>query len=247
MPAVRTSVTPTAPRLSNATAPATAGAASGAAPLPTADPGATELVVSVVGLVHKTGLIRSPAGSRVADAIAAAGGSRDGADLTGLNLAQRLLDGDQVLIGPPAPTGPPSGQPQLGSTTIGAGGRALNVPSSGSGQPQSGSATTGSGGHTPAVPSSGSGRPPGSSARVDLNKATESDLDVLFPGVGPSTARAIIAWRSTNGLFAAVEQLSEVDGIGPARLASAAGSGDGMKVARTAPPRSAQDFRHLRK
>ena len=55
------------------------------------------------------------------------------------------------------------------------------------------------------------------SAPVDLNTATPADLDAL-PGVGPVTAAAIIAWREANGKFTSVDQLSEVDGIGPARL-----------------------------
>ncbi len=53
--------------------------------------------------------------------------------------------------------------------------------------------------------------------RVDLNTATEAELDTL-PGVGPVTAAAIIAWRNANGRFSSVDQLAEVDGIGPARL-----------------------------
>jgi competence protein ComEA len=52
---------------------------------------------------------------------------------------------------------------------------------------------------------------------LDLNTATAEQLDAL-PGVGPVTAAAIVAWRTANGRFASVDQLSEVDGIGPARL-----------------------------
>jgi competence protein ComEA len=52
---------------------------------------------------------------------------------------------------------------------------------------------------------------------VDLNTATVEQLDGL-PGVGPVTAAAIVAWRSANGRFASIDQLAEVDGIGPARL-----------------------------
>jgi len=52
---------------------------------------------------------------------------------------------------------------------------------------------------------------------VDLNTATVEQLDTL-PGVGPVTAAAIVAWRQANGKFTAIDQLGEVDGIGPARL-----------------------------
>ena len=52
---------------------------------------------------------------------------------------------------------------------------------------------------------------------VDLNAATVEQLDAL-PGVGPVTAGAIVAWRAANGRFTSVDQLGEVDGIGPARL-----------------------------
>lgn len=53
---------------------------------------------------------------------------------------------------------------------------------------------------------------------VDLNRATAADLDQL-PGVGPSTAKAIIDHRSRNGPFASVDDLLAVRGIGPAKLA----------------------------
>ena len=56
------------------------------------------------------------------------------------------------------------------------------------------------------------------SGPVNLNTATAEQLDTL-PGVGPVTTAAIVAWRATNGSFTSVEQLAEVDGIGPARLA----------------------------
>jgi competence protein ComEA len=52
---------------------------------------------------------------------------------------------------------------------------------------------------------------------VDLNTATVEQLDTL-PGVGPVTAAAIMAWRQANGRFTEIDQLGEVDGIGPARL-----------------------------
>ena len=53
---------------------------------------------------------------------------------------------------------------------------------------------------------------------MNLNTADAAALDEL-PGVGPVTAAAILSWRSAHGPFTAVDQLAEVDGIGPATLA----------------------------
>ncbi|MDR7168490.1 competence protein ComEA [Nocardia kruczakiae] len=72
-----------------------------------------DLVVSVIGLVEHPGLLHLAPGTRVADAVAVAV-AREGADLAGLNLAQRLADGDQIVVGEP---GPASG-PRLGSMVV---------------------------------------------------------------------------------------------------------------------------------
>ncbi|MGH3772770.1 MAG: helix-hairpin-helix domain-containing protein, partial [Pseudonocardiaceae bacterium] len=68
---------------------------------------AHEVVVSVQGRVARPGLIRLPDGTRVADALAAVGGALPGTDLMGLNIARRLSDGEQLLVG----VAPPPGQP----------------------------------------------------------------------------------------------------------------------------------------
>ncbi|MFE0133708.1 helix-hairpin-helix domain-containing protein [Streptomyces sp. NPDC059037] len=60
------------------------------------------VVVDVSGKVRSPGILRLPAGSRVADALKAAGGVRPGADLDGLNRARLLIDGEQVVVGAPA-------------------------------------------------------------------------------------------------------------------------------------------------
>ena len=79
----------------------------GAGSLPlAADEAATgTVVVDVAGEVRRPGVRELPAGSRVVDAIEAAGGPRPGVDLSGLNLARVLVDGEQVLVGEVA-TGP---------------------------------------------------------------------------------------------------------------------------------------------
>jgi competence protein ComEA len=63
------------------------------------------VVVDVAGRVRHPGLVRLPAGSRVDDAIRAAGGALPGASTDALNLAAKLQDGQQVLVGAPAAAG----------------------------------------------------------------------------------------------------------------------------------------------
>ncbi|MGC4932851.1 helix-hairpin-helix domain-containing protein [Gordonia sp. DT30] len=192
-------------------APATSGAtpAGGSGPgTPPATP-AAEVVVSVVGLVHRPGLVRLNANSRVADALAAAGGTRDGADTVSLNLAQVLRDGDQILVGYT------DGQGQLtlrSAVVAAAGAPAAGPPPTGAGPHPSAAGTQ----TPPARGTSGSAGAAGT--LVNLNTASESELDAL-PGVGPVTAKSIIEWRTRNGSFSSVDQLAEVDGIGPSRLA----------------------------
>jgi competence protein ComEA len=63
---------------------------------PTSAP--AELVVDVAGRVRHPRVVRLPPGSRVQDALKAAGGALPGSDLVGLNLAQLLVDGEQVVV-----------------------------------------------------------------------------------------------------------------------------------------------------
>ena len=100
-----------------AAAPAAAPAgisSAGTAPTgaaPTAGPPAP-LVVAVAGRVARPGLVQVPAGARVADAIAAAGGPLPGTDLAAVNLARKVSDGEQVAVGVPgAPDAAPPTAP----------------------------------------------------------------------------------------------------------------------------------------
>ncbi len=69
-----------------------------------------EVTVDVAGTVRRPGVVTLPAGARVVDALDEAGGARPGVDLSPLNLARVLVDGEQVLVGAPA----------AGATTAGA-------------------------------------------------------------------------------------------------------------------------------
>ncbi|KQH76715.1 hypothetical protein AO501_21670 [Mycobacterium gordonae] len=167
---------------------------SSSGPKASANPGPDRpVVVSVVGLVHKPGLVTLAPGARIADALQAAGGAVDGADTVGLNMARPLGDGEQIVVGlAPAP-----GKPPVLGSSVGAGGPATQSPSG--------------------APST-SGKPKaGAREALDLNTATVEQLDGL-PGVGPVTAAAIVAYRQAHGRFTSVDQLGEVDGIGQARL-----------------------------
>ncbi|HEV7194849.1 MAG TPA: SLBB domain-containing protein, partial [Pedococcus sp.] len=83
----------------NAGATATSGGT--ATPGGTATSGSAGVTVHVVGQVLKPGLVRLPAGSRVADAVAKAGGARPDADLAAINLARVVADGEQLRVPKP--------------------------------------------------------------------------------------------------------------------------------------------------
>jgi competence protein ComEA len=145
--------------------------------------GGADIVVDVVGAVVRPGVYHLPIGARVGDAITAAGGfgPRVDADAVGtaLNLASPLKDGDQVRVPSRDDASPSSG--------------------AGGGSAGGGSAGGGSAGGS----GSGSGGVPGTV--VNLNSATEAELDAL-PGIGPVTAGKIIESR-TQSPFKTVDEL----------------------------------------
>lgn len=101
------------------TAPAVVAPASVPAPAPApaapSPTGGTRVVVDVSGKVREPGVRTLPAGARVEDALAAAGGVRPGTDTSGLNRARVLVDGEQVVVGAPAQAPAAGGGPGSGS------------------------------------------------------------------------------------------------------------------------------------
>lgn len=156
-----------------AASPASSPTASSAAATSTA-------VVHVDGAVVRPGVHELPAGSRVVDAIDAAGGLLAEADRARLNLAAPIGDGQRLW-----------------------------VPWEGQAEP-------------PVVAPEGGGAAPGpdeaTGGLIDLNTADQTTLETL-PGIGPSIAGAIVQHRELEGRFERVEDLLEVAGIGPSRLA----------------------------
>ncbi|GAA3806150.1 ComEA family DNA-binding protein [Streptomyces phyllanthi] len=96
------------------------GAATAAPPGAPASPAGAVIVVDVSGKVRHPGIQRLPAGSRVSDALRAAGGVRPGASTEGLNRARLLVDGEQVVVGAPAPAGVVPGAVGSGGSAAGA-------------------------------------------------------------------------------------------------------------------------------
>lgn len=101
------------------------GAEQGAPATQSAGP---DVVVHVTGQVVEPGVVELPAGSRVVDAVRAAGGLTDEADRSSLNLARALVDGEQVWVGrpgdePPAGWSPPATAGGAGAGTAEGAGR----------------------------------------------------------------------------------------------------------------------------
>lgn len=70
-----------------------------------------QVVVHVAGKVRRPGLVTLPEGARVGEAVGSAGGALPGVDLTPVNLAARVVDGQQIVVGAPAVVGPAPGAP----------------------------------------------------------------------------------------------------------------------------------------
>ncbi len=153
-------------------------------PPPTQPP----LVVQVSGAVNRPGLCSLPPGSRIQDALQAAGGISSNADSEFLNLASYVEDGQRIDVPARQPTRPPA--QASGSTP--ASGRAAEPTRE-------------------AFPT----QAPVPAGKININTATQAELESL-PGIGPSLAQRIIAYREQNGPFKTIEDIQKVKGIGPA-------------------------------
>ncbi|PZO97570.1 MAG: hypothetical protein DI609_12850, partial [Corynebacterium urealyticum] len=154
---------------------------------------------SLQGKVRTPGLLEMTGKQRLGDAINKAGGALPGANLNNVNLAEKVSDGLQVVVD------------QHGSYVL----RPGEAGPAGAGGPSGGAA-----GGTSAGGSGGSGAGGGAAGgKVNINSADATQLETL-DGVGPATAKAIVEWREANGPFRSVEQLMEVRGIGPGKLAA---------------------------
>ncbi|MCQ1956544.1 helix-hairpin-helix domain-containing protein [Arthrobacter sp. zg-Y826] len=160
---------------------------------PPGEPGGSPAttVVHVAGAVLRPGVVRLAPGSRIVDAVEAAGGTAADADLAGVNLAALVEDGAMVLV------------PRIGENPPSPADTGANVPEGST----SGAAGTGA-------------QPDGSaSGSINLNTADSTQLQTL-PRVGPVLAERIITWRTEHGRFSRPEDLDAVPGIGEVMMAA---------------------------
>ena len=164
------------------------------------EPFRDEVTISLVGAVIRPGVYTLDAGTRIQDLVRSAGGLLGSADTSDVNLAAKLIDGTTLII-PREAVMAESGDATLlvrsKSADIG------NIP-----------AYTIRGWKT--GPSQrGTAAPGASRGPIDLNRATQAELESL-PGIGPKLAEEIIRYR-TNARFTAVSDVMNVSGIGQKR------------------------------
>ena len=150
-----------------------------------------QIVVDVDGAVAHPGLYKLPPDSRVQAALAAAGGLSPQADVHRINRAAKLHDGQKLYVLSQGESAPPL--------------------AASNGQGCEGQSCTSADGADAGSDAEGQGL-------VNINTANATQLTQL-PGIGPAIAQKIIDYRTANGPFTSVDDLTKVPGIGAAKLA----------------------------
>ena len=152
-----------------------------------------KIVIHITGAVQKPGILILTEGARIADAINAAGGNTEQADLNEVNLAYELQDGQKIYI----PTKEDTAKlEEKAYITSGSGNNVIVQTIDTEGNSEN-----------------------GGNKQVNINTATQNDLESL-PGIGESIASRIIEYREQNGKFEKIEDLQNVKGIGDAKFAN---------------------------
>ena len=146
------------------------------------------IVVHITGEVKKEGVIYLKKGARIVDAIKEAGGETKEADLSQVNLAYELQDGQKIYI--------PNKNEKISQYIIGKNGETMNDNSANTGNESTSYNKEG--------------------AKVNINTASQAELDSL-PGIGPALAQRIIDFRVENGNFNSIEDIQNVKGIGDSK------------------------------
>ena len=153
-----------------------------------------KIKVHVAGYVEEEGMVELAEGARIADALEAAGGATLEADLSRVNLAYVLQDGQKIYI-PSILEVVEEEAEEEEYITEGSGGVILEEEE---GEEEKNNEAEG---------------------KVNINTATQTELETLN-GIGPSTASKIIEYRKQNGNFQSIEEIQNVSGIGDSKYES---------------------------
>jgi competence protein ComEA len=170
-----------------------------ATPTTQATPTVAGVIAYISGEVARSGVYHLPVDSRIADLVQAAGGLTPNADANLINLAERITDEEHVIV----PAKGVSTVAALVETPVRTATRPAALPTK---APDASTATAG------VVHVTATKAPTAPLGKVNINSASQQELETL-PGIGPSLASKIIAYRQANGPFAAPEDLMKVSGI----------------------------------
>ncbi|MCI8673704.1 MAG: hypothetical protein HFI89_09540 [Lachnospiraceae bacterium] len=163
------------------------------------------VVIHVCGAVNSPGIYRLPEGSRLWEAVEAAGGvTADGAG-DYLNMAVPVTDGEKVVVPFLADVEKPFGESETLSPRPGNDAAVTGSVTGNDGVVKNGSAAGDSS-------VAGNGRDSAAAGLVNLNTATMEQLMTL-PGIGESKAKAILEYREKTGPFAVPQDITNVPGI----------------------------------
>lgn len=161
-----------------------------------------KIYVYITGEVNSPGVVLLDNGSRIVDAIEAAGGVTDKANITKVNLVYILQDGMKINI---------PNQNDLKNNEN------FEYITMSSGDEKNDANINNSASNASSEKSSSNKESAFKISVVNINTATQTELETL-PGIGPSLALKILNYRKENGKFSSIEDIKNVSGIGDAKF-----------------------------
>ncbi len=154
----------------------------------------SKIFIHVTGAVNNEGVVEIKEGSRIADAVDAANGFSEDADISQINLAYQLEDGQKIYI------------PRINDEKINGEEKVLQKEY-----------VTDEAGDDIIIEDETSNIKSKENEKININTADQSGLEEI-PGVGEATAQKIIEYRELNGKFKTIEDIKNVSGIGDSKF-----------------------------